>query len=397
VAQPKQHISSAAGARDALRNPGLDGLRGFAMLIMFAFHYGGGQHSTNWAVHFLGLATQVGWTGLIIFYALSGFLITGGLWDSLGTRHLLRHFYMRRVLRIFPLYFLALGLAMLVALVRGFSWADLRPFAIYVLYLQNVPPFAAWAAVFPSPLPLYHLWSLAVEEQFYLLWPALVLFSRTRRIALWLSLAIFAISAVFRFVIWGPLFRFAFDGVVQRHVFDGFLLTHAGALALGAALAFAVRGSNAAAITRYAPAAFIAGLLLYGVTSWLGGTLKMEPRVQFPLGMIGVSVAATALVLLVLRPGFAGGFFTLAPLRLMGRISYGFYIFHILLLPLFEKIAIWLTPPASREAFLATRILVAFFITFPLAWLSYHYFEEPILALKRRFPMHSSLPQVSKL
>ena len=392
MAQPTQHASSAAGARDALRNPGLDGLRGFAMLIMFAFHYGGGQQSTNWAVHFLGLATQVGWTGLIVFYALSGFLITGGLWDSRGTRHLLEHFYMRRVLRIFPLYFLALGLAMLVALVRGFSWAELHPFAIYVFYLQNVPPFAARAALFPSPLPLYHLWSLAVEEQFYLLWPALVLFSRTRRIALWLSLAIFAISAAFRFVIWGPLFRFAFDGVVQRHVFDGFLLTHAGALALGAALAFAMRGSKAAVITRCAPAAFVAGLLLYGVTSWLGGTLKMEPRAQFPLGMIGVSVAATALVLLVLRPGFAGGFFTLAPFRLMGRISYGFYIFHILLLPLSEKVAILLTPPASREAFLATRFLVAFFITFPLSWLSYHFFEQPILALKRRFPMHSPLP-----
>jgi peptidoglycan/LPS O-acetylase OafA/YrhL len=146
-------------------------------------------------------------------------------------------------------------------------------------------------------------------------------------------------------------------------------------------------------VTRYAPVAFLAGLLLYGGASWFGGSFLMAPRAQFAIGLAGASLAAAALVQLVLRPGFAGGLFTLGPLRWMGRISYGFYVFHILLQPIFDKIAARLAPPAAGyTSFLTARFFVAFFVTLTVAWLSFYFFEQPILTFKRRFPMRSPLP-----
>jgi len=357
--------------------------------MVFVFHYGGGLQSSHWVLRLFGYVTAAGWAGLVLFFALSGFLITGSLWDSLGTRNLLLHFYARRALRILPLYFLALGAAALIAVARGFSFADLHPLGIYALFLQDIPPFAARAVAFYSPLPLYHLWSLAVEEQFYILWPALLLFSRTRRVALWLSLGIFAVSLMFRMAVWG----FPVEDVVASHVFDSFLLTHAGALALGAALALAVRGSKPEAIARFAPAALLTGLLIYGSTSWVSGTFLMTSRSQLIFGLAGVSLAAAALVQIAMGSGFGGGLFRLALLGWLGRISYGFYVFHILLQPLFDKIAARVAPPAAGyDTFLTVRFFAAFLITLLAAWLSFRIFEAPILALKRRFPMHSPLP-----
>lgn len=382
-------LTQTAGKAFGPRNPGLDGLRGVAVLMVFVFHYGGGLQSPYWPLHVLGYVTQAGWTGVVLFFALSGFLITGSLWDSLGSLHLLRNFYVRRALRILPLYFLALGLAALVALARGFRFSDLGPFAIYALFLQDLPRFAVRVVAFASPLPLYHLWSLAVEEQFYLLWPALLLLSRTRKTALWLSAGVFGLSVGFCIFAWG----FSSGNVVASHVFDNFLLTHAGALGLGAALALALRSEKAEIILRCAPATFFAGLILYLCTSWFDRSFLLMARSQFIVGLASVGLAATALVGLVLRPGFAGGLFTLAPLRWMGRISYGFYVFHILLQPLFDKIAARVAPPASGySTFLTARFITAFLITLLVAWISYFFFEEPILELKRRFPMQSALP-----
>jgi len=376
------------GDRDPRRNPGLDGLRGLAVLMVFVFHYGGGLQSMHWPVRMFGYITAAGWTGVEVFFALSGFLITGSLWDSFRSHHLLLNFYARRALRILPLYFLALAMAMFIALGKGFSFAGMHPFAIYLFFVQDIPPFAAQAIAFASPLPLYHLWSLAVEEQFYLLWPVLLLLSRTRRAALWVSLGIFVASCVFCNVVWGtPTSR-----LVVGHVFDNFLLTHAGALALGAALALGMRSKAAATVTQLAPWALVLGLINYIGICLPSRSFLLVSHV-YDLALPGVWMAAVALVALALRPGFAGGLFTIAPLRWMGRISYGFYVFHILLQPLFDKIATRLAPPvASYNAYLAVRFCAAFSITLLVAWLSFLFFEEPILALKRRFPMNSPLP-----
>jgi peptidoglycan/LPS O-acetylase OafA/YrhL len=356
--------------------------------MVFVFHYGGGLRSSHAIVRLLGYATEAGWTGVILFFALSGFLITGSLWDSRGAQHLLRNFYARRTLRIFPLYYAALAAALLAALARGAAFRDLHPLAIYAFFLQDFPVLAKRAVDFPSLLPLYHFWSLAVEEQFYLLWPALLLLARSRRAAFALSLGVFGLSWIFRLIIWGS----PPPGIVDSRLFESFLLTHAGALALGAALAIAMRSTRHKKIERWALAAFIAGTLLYFLTSWYSGSFYLTPRSQFTLGLTGVSLAATALIPLVMREGLPRALCSVAPMRWLGRISYGFYVFHILLQPIFDAIAVHATHTTAGMAYQTARFVASFPITLLVSALSFYFFEQPILSLKRRFPMRNPLP-----
>ena len=125
-------------------------------------------------IHYLG------WTGVNLFFVLSGFLITGILYDTLHNEHYFRNFYMRRFLRIFPLYYGFLFLLMALAPWRHVTWGG-RQFVL-LAYLQNT---AIW---FPIPgfrlanlADLNHFWSLAVEEQFYLFWPLVVFLVKDRK------------------------------------------------------------------------------------------------------------------------------------------------------------------------------------------------------------------------
>src|ERR1700761_1097369 len=187
------------------RDPALDGLRGVAILLVYIFHYGGGLRSTNLLIRVLGYFTETGWTGVILFFALSGFLITGSLWDSRDERDVLRNFYARRVLRIFPLYYAVVLIALLASVARGNRLAELSPVLLYAGFLQNLPGLVTTALQPTSPLPLFHLWSLAVEEQFYILWPALIFFAGTRSRALNLSLWVVALSELFRILTHLPI------------------------------------------------------------------------------------------------------------------------------------------------------------------------------------------------
>ncbi len=379
------------------RDAALDGLRGVAVLMVFVFHYGGGLQSRNPLVHGLGIATEAGWTGVVLFFALSGFLITGSLWDSFSEPRWLRNFYARRALRILPLYYFVILACAFLAVAHGSSFIDIKPFWIFAFFLQDLPFLATQAIQTYSPLPLYHLWSLAVEEQFYLLWPALLLTVRgNRRSALRLSLWVFAVCAGFRLAIYG-LRGLAFAR--QGHLFDSFLLTHAGALAMGAAIALAMRSSkhgqtsgSTRFVHRHATALFLFGLGLFLVSSLLCKSFYLTLPLQFMLGLPGVSLACAALIPIVLRPGLGRHIVSFAPLGWLGRISYGFYIFHILLQPIFDYFAARLTHSTAGSYYQTVRLLVAFPITLIVAWLSFHLLEFPFLLRKRRYPMHQPLP-----
>jgi peptidoglycan/LPS O-acetylase OafA/YrhL len=129
------HSSVPAPKRQ--RDPALDGLRGLAVLMVFVFHYGGGLKSTDSIVHLAGIITEACWIGIVLFFALSGFLITGSLWESGGQKHRLRNFYGRRALRILPLYYTALLATAVFSIARGSTFAGLKPILLYVFFLQD--------------------------------------------------------------------------------------------------------------------------------------------------------------------------------------------------------------------------------------------------------------------
>ena len=165
--------------------PALDGLRGFASLLVVIYHNFG----------FINNYFFFGWLGLDIFFALSGFLITDILINTVGHKNFLRNFYGRRILRVFPVYYL--GLIIFLIVLPGIGSFSFR-FDYYIdhqlwfwTYLQN------WLFIFHPPTnesSLNHLWSLAVEEQFYLLWPFSVLVLRKPKYLLTFILLILMID-----------------------------------------------------------------------------------------------------------------------------------------------------------------------------------------------------------
>jgi peptidoglycan/LPS O-acetylase OafA/YrhL len=380
------------------RDAALDGLRGLAVLMVFLFHYGGGLQSSTPAIRLVGYATQASWLGLVLFFALSGFLITGSLWDTLGQRHRLRNFYVRRALRILPLYLGALLAVAVAGLLSGAAFRQLKPLAIFLFFLQDLPHLAALALQSGSPLPLYHFWTLAVEEQFYLIWPLVLIFAHSRRHALRLSLWFFGITELFLLAVYTLP---AFKGARVHHLYDYFLFTQSGALALGCAVSLAMgnrasltgrRPGSHKIIRKYARPAFLIGLAIYFYTCYLAGTLYLSSDLQFWLGLPAISVAAAAAIPLVLRNGLPRTIFSFPVLGWLGRISYGFYVFHVLLEPVYDNLGAHFSHATSGDYYHIVRALIAFTITCIISWLSFHLFERPILSLKRFFPLNPSLP-----
>src|ERR1039458_4652577 len=171
------------------RVPELDGLRAFAILPVIFHHvypFGG-------LFAWTGFFGEAGWIGVDLFFVLSGYLISGILMDSVDRPHYYRNFIIRRSLRIFPLYYLCLGLFSLAAWRgSGPAWAEMQRWGIgwFVVYLGNFR--AAWLHTTPPIFSFVPLWSLQVEEQFYLLFPFVVLLLSRRNLRRFLSACVVA-------------------------------------------------------------------------------------------------------------------------------------------------------------------------------------------------------------
>ena len=325
----------------------------------------------------VGAVNKGGWSGVVLFFVLSGFLITGILCDSFGDPHWWRNFFVRRVLRILPLYYLALLLLLLGAIPRNTVAAVGSRVWIPLLFLENMPHLGQISDNLPSAVPVFHLWSIAVEEQFYLLWPFLLVLQRSRRRAQWVCVLLFAASAGFRFYLAGDAARAA--------AWEHSLPTQAGALALGGFLALSARGPEWPKVLRAAPLAVIAGLLGFGLSGGISGSMQTSGRFMMTFGLPLITIAFAGLIALATHGGVVSWVFSVGWLRWLGTISYGLYVFHVLLIPVIEEITRRLVPHGGNMMFNLVQFVVAAVLSVGVATISFNLYEKQILRLKRYF------------
>ena len=346
--------------------PGLDGLRAVAVLAVIAFH-----EQFSWA--------PGGLLGVSLFFTLSGYLITDLLlskWVSTGRLHL-GSFWARRARRLLPALFVMLivvtGWVTVLsrshlASLRGAVAAAATYSSNWYLIVVNQSYFARFAA----PQPLDHLWSLAVEEQFYLLWPWLLLIGllcirrRGPSGIRWLvlpTLALAAASAIAMYVLYHP-------AVDPTRVYEG-TDTRASGLLIGAALAMAWPSRRAArarpATSRLLDGPALLGLVVIALMIWRVG--QYSPFL-YRGGLILLSVATAAVIAAVACPGsLVGAALGWRPLRWIGVRSYGIYLWHY-------PVIVLTTPANATEDLRRAAAQVA--ATIVLAALSWRYVEEPI-------------------
>jgi peptidoglycan/LPS O-acetylase OafA/YrhL len=354
--------------RKSGRIPGLDGLRGIAVLAVMLFH-GRFLLATGRAETFIGThILNLGWAGVDLFFVLSGFLITGILLDSAATvtstRQYLGVFYARRSLRIFPIYFLYLAVASLLIRVAHDPPVSLWP---YLLYVSNLKP--GFGANDPF---LGHLWSLSIEEQFYLAWPMIVLWAGRERLVM-VSAGVALGALVLRFIL--PLAGISGVGIYRLTP------TRIDAFAIGALAVFAYRGG------------WLFGRRWLGVVALVLFVFAFGPLPS--LGTPGKAIASTVLdcgcgLAVLVAASDPPAFFAWGPLREVGRVSYSMYLFHYAMYPAVEKIF-----PRSgtiRDVGLLIGVGAAAFI---FAQMTDRLIEKPFNRLKDRFAYRQEATRVS--
>src|SRR6185312_15890849 len=349
----------------------LDGLRGLAVLAVIAFHYTEGTHWAN-------PVTGLGWVGVDLFFVLSGFLITGILVNSRGRPRYFSNFYARRSLRIFPVYYL------LLAVYVGAAWlgGGRQPWAYWAMHAAflsaTLEHFHYWA--FAAPAFVYAgvtvLWSLSIEEQFYLLWAPIVRWLRPQ--ALWAFLGALILGA--------PILRYCLHtpGFTEYR----FLPTRFDSLAWGAALALVARNwepSPSQGRRSLRALAWGAGGILAAVLAATGGL--RESRWFALTGYTALAALFTAAVGgAVIGAGseaWACRGLRFHPLQHLGKISYAVYLIHY---PILTLVAGWVEPGlGSGSLGLAVRDLVSFGMAIGLATLSWKLLEAPAAGLKERW------------
>lgn len=351
--------------------PALDGLRGVASLLVVIYHNFG----------FVNHYFFFGWLGLDIFFVLSGFLITDILLKTIGSGNFLRNFYARRILRVFPLYYLSL-IVFLVILPR----IDTLPIHLdYFVtnqvwlwtYLQN------WLYIFyshHSENALNHLWSLAVEEQFYLLWPLVVLCLRKTNYLLIFILLLLLFTIGLRWWVWTQhLEDLAYYNLYTFTRIDGICIGCIVALLQKINMKFLEKNTSIV-------------IFVFAGLNFLFYFLNLRYDDSLPyLAIIGYTTFAMIFGLLVYDIVSIGTpiyrtIFNISFLKFFGRISYGCYIIHW---PLYLIISPFLRDWAAHywSAFSANFFAsaIATILAYLLGYLSYRYFEMKFLVLKKHF------------
>jgi peptidoglycan/LPS O-acetylase OafA/YrhL len=331
----------------------------------------------------------LGWMGVDVFFALSGFLITGILLDSKSAPRYFVSFYARRALRIFPLYYLALLAVLLLQIwipdagVWG-AHDGLAARASLVwpaAFMQNV------ALSLPGPGSngiTTHYWSLAVEEHFYLVWPFLILLARTPKQVLLLAGGSLIISIAGRVLL--------LCGHMSLDDVFGLTPVRMDGLAIGASTAVLIRLRDIRRLWRPALAVLLGSILtLMGLVLVRHTTQQSDPAMwllSFPM----TSLATSATIILALAGGPIARLLSLGVLRWLGKYSFGLYVWHPIIgvLLLHSNVALTHAGAGNAQIILASAAVLALDVV--VAWMSYHWVERRFLVLKRHFtPGASSL------
>lgn len=373
------------------RFPALDGIRALAVTLVFVAHLSGGAHGGP-VLRLFNRVREQGVIGVDIFFVLSGFLITGILFDTTRDSHYLKRFFARRSLRIFPIVYLLFFILLLLTPLLRYQWhAGHLLFLVYfgnLLGNYNFNYYVVDSARYPDlgQAIISHLWSLCVEEQFYLLWPFVVLFVRDRVRLLYVCYGIALLTLGLRvafFLHVGP--SLGERWIVRTLVF------RMDSLVLGAALALLLRGENADRIQRGCKWLFFGALLP------LLAMLYLYPAhdsfAQCTYGLTLTSLMSMGLIGATLRTGSAAfRLFHLGPLRTIGKYSYGFYVYHLVWAKAWFVLLTYLKVHLHSLALAGViELSVAYVATFLVAKISYDYFEVRFLKYKRYFEYDSEL------
>jgi peptidoglycan/LPS O-acetylase OafA/YrhL len=347
--------------------PALDGVRGLAVLLVFWFHLCQSTPDLQKILPGVFIRTaSIGQTGVDLFFVLSGFLITRILLATSDHSARLQNFFARRSLRIFPLYFvfLAVGLLLPAPWVSETGGSELSPFWMWC-YLSNIPP-----TFWDRPVLFPHLWSLAVEEQFYLIWPFIVYWfpvHRTRHVCLFL----FATSPVFRLIMLS-------NGYSPFYL----LPCRVDALAAGAFLATFCSAENN--MKKYLPQVLlvVSGLLVVSAAGYVVFSGTGLPFVQVVKHTIS-SVLFSSLILLAIETRSVRSVLSSRCLRFFGKHSYAIYLCHPIFIVTFRRLCLSANTNTDMDLWAFVALVIT--STLGLSLLTWHFIEAPALTLKKHF------------
>jgi peptidoglycan/LPS O-acetylase OafA/YrhL len=372
---PAPGESGAISVRPDRRIPSLDGLRAVASLMVLCYHFGPHIVRDQSRFDVLHRLPQLTWAGVDLFFVLSGFLISGILLDSRQSPRYFKVFYARRVFRIFPLYYLLLFAYICALAIYGNRTAELgrlfeNPLSpwTYSLYFQN---FAMTAAGSFGPIWLAGTWSLAVEEQFYLTLPVMIR-KLTPKLLAWCVLGAF---------LGAPLLRAAIQKFRFVDPMGGYVLlpSRIDSLAAGVLITMLLR-------YRYRWIAGEERTIRFAVMAFLFIWIAYEyiPNPQaIRLAFIvhtGNAVAFAGILLVVLLSPLAplSRFLSTPVMRELGNMAYSTYLFHPILLCIVFHVIKGHDPLLKNGGDLPV-IGLALISTLILSWLSWRFFEKPLI------------------
>lgn len=341
----------------------LDGIRAIAALMVMFYHFFQHLSSDNFVFNVFKKISIIGQTGVSLFFVLSGFLITRILLFNKTSDKYFSTFYIRRALRIFPLYYLFLILFYYVApLIVDLPKSSFSTQFYYWIYLQNFANTFNWLSYGPP-----HFWSLAVEEHFYLFWPLIIYYLDNKKVVftILLLLVVALLTRIYLNSQSLEVFYFTFSRIDE--------------LVFGALLA--LMELNNLFLSKYAKRYFILFIIssIPTILLWVlfsGATNSVVQVIKFPLMAINY-FALVAYVISISKQSIVTKILTTRFFTFTGKISYGLYVYH----PLCFMILTFKFHTGNYFI----NFLTAFIATYLIASISYYTFESKFLKFKSRF------------